>query len=165
MAADEVIGTVSGLAKLGVVDALVWDGAPSHRDDVVPGLGLPLIGLLPYSPELDLAERDFKEVRGLFHDGAWGHGPHPAACVQHLAPPSQGAEGRQPDTLLLKWNTNAGDRGHVLPEPGREGRRRRTPPRRIGGRLRTRPLPRQLGLDQGRHRPSLNRPGGMNRPD
>lgn len=40
--------------------AVVWDGAPSHRDQRVHGLGLPLIGLPPYSPELNPAERIFE---------------------------------------------------------------------------------------------------------
>ena len=43
--------------------AVVWDGAPSHRDQRVHGLGLPLIGLPPYSTELNPAERIFEEVR------------------------------------------------------------------------------------------------------
>ena len=42
---------------------MVWDGAPSHRDQRVHGLGVPLIGLPPYSPELNPAERVFEEVR------------------------------------------------------------------------------------------------------
>ena len=43
--------------------AVVWDGAPSHRDAAVQEVGLPLIGLPPYSPELNPAERLFEEVR------------------------------------------------------------------------------------------------------
>ncbi|MBI4504166.1 MAG: transposase [Chloroflexi bacterium] len=43
--------------------ALVWDGAPSHRDEDVHALGLLLIGLPPYSPELNAAERIFEELR------------------------------------------------------------------------------------------------------
>jgi transposase len=45
------------------VAALVWDGAPSHRDALVKEVGLPLLCLPPYSPELDPAERLFEEVR------------------------------------------------------------------------------------------------------
>lgn len=43
--------------------AVVWDGAPSHRDATVRSVGLPLIDLPPYSPELNPAERVFAEVR------------------------------------------------------------------------------------------------------
>ena len=49
--------------KADMMAAVVWDGAPSHRDKFVRGLGLPLIGLPPYSPELNPAERVFEEVR------------------------------------------------------------------------------------------------------
>jgi transposase len=63
MAADEVLGAVGGLQEIGAVSALIWDGAPSHRDEDVRGLGLTLIGLPPYSPELNPAERVFEELR------------------------------------------------------------------------------------------------------
>ena len=46
-----------------VVDALVWDGAGSHRDEGVRAVDLPLIALPPYSPELNPAERLFQELR------------------------------------------------------------------------------------------------------
>ena len=63
MVADEVLAAVGGLQRAEVVAALVWDGAPSHRDADVQGLGLPLIGLPAYSPELNPAERVFEELR------------------------------------------------------------------------------------------------------
>jgi hypothetical protein len=63
MGADQLLGAVGGLQPTGAVVALVWDGAASHRDARVPALGLPLIGLPPYSPELNPAERVFEELR------------------------------------------------------------------------------------------------------
>jgi transposase len=63
MKAQTLAETVSGLKQQTEVGALVWDGAPSHRDKLVRGVGLPLIGLPPYSPELNPAERVFEEVR------------------------------------------------------------------------------------------------------
>jgi len=63
MAADELIAAVGGLQRAEVVAALVWDGAPSHRDGDVQSLGMPLIGLPAYSPELNPAERVFEELR------------------------------------------------------------------------------------------------------
>lgn len=63
MAAEEVLGAVGGLQRTTEVEALVWDGAPSHRDADVQALGLPLIGLPPYSPELNPAERVIEEIR------------------------------------------------------------------------------------------------------
>jgi len=63
MKAEMVGAAVNGLKQQTDVAAVVWDGAPSHRDQRVHGLGLPLIGLPPYSPELNPAERVFEEVR------------------------------------------------------------------------------------------------------
>jgi hypothetical protein len=45
------------------VAALVWDNAPSHTARHVRDVGLPLIGLPPYSPELNPAERVIEELR------------------------------------------------------------------------------------------------------
>ncbi|MDP9070083.1 MAG: hypothetical protein M3N68_02105 [Actinomycetota bacterium] len=40
----------------------MWDGAPSHADATVRAVGLSLVALPPSSPELNPAERLFKEV-------------------------------------------------------------------------------------------------------
>jgi hypothetical protein len=63
MAATELLGMVRAVQQQTDLAALVWDGAPSHREERVAALGLPLIGLPPYSPELNPAERFFQEVR------------------------------------------------------------------------------------------------------
>jgi hypothetical protein len=63
MKAEMVGAAVNGLKQQTDVAAMVWDGARSHRGEFVRGLGLPLIGLPPYSPELNPAERVFEEVR------------------------------------------------------------------------------------------------------
>jgi len=63
MGADQLLGAVGGLQQTGEPAAIVWDGASSHRDARVRALGLPLIGLPPYSPELNPAERVFEELR------------------------------------------------------------------------------------------------------
>jgi DDE superfamily endonuclease len=42
---------------------LVWDSAPSHRSALVRAVGLPLVALPPYAPELNPAERVFEELR------------------------------------------------------------------------------------------------------
>ncbi len=44
-------------------DALIWDGAVSHRGQHVAQLPLKRIFLPPYSPELNPVERIFEEVR------------------------------------------------------------------------------------------------------
>jgi hypothetical protein len=63
MAATEFLGMVRAVQQQTDLAALIWDGAPSHREERVQALGLPLIGLPPYSPELNPAERFFQEVR------------------------------------------------------------------------------------------------------
>lgn len=45
------------------IEAVVWDGAPSHKAKDVGKVGLPLVGLPPYAPELNPAERVFEEIR------------------------------------------------------------------------------------------------------
>ena len=63
MKAGMMKAVVRGLKQETEVGAVVWDGAPGHRDQGVQELGMPLIGLPPYSPELNPAERVFEEVR------------------------------------------------------------------------------------------------------
>lgn len=63
MAGEQMVTAVGGLQKHTDIAAVVWDGAPGHRDEWVRDLGMPLIGLPPYSPELNPAERVFEEVR------------------------------------------------------------------------------------------------------
>ena len=45
------------------IQALVWDNAPSQTAKLVRRVGLPRVGLPPYSPELNSAERVFEEIR------------------------------------------------------------------------------------------------------
>lgn len=63
MASDEILASVGGLHQETRLGALVWDGAGSHRDEALAGIGLPRITLPPYSPELNPAERVFAELR------------------------------------------------------------------------------------------------------
>ena len=63
MRGDMTAAAVNGLKQQTEIAAVVWDGAASHRSELVRGVGLPLIGLPPYSPELNPAERVFQEVR------------------------------------------------------------------------------------------------------
>jgi hypothetical protein len=44
-------------------EALVWDSASPHQGRQVAQLGIPLVFLPPYAPELDPAERVFREIR------------------------------------------------------------------------------------------------------
>jgi transposase len=63
MKATDLVPLMEALRTNAPLDAIVWDGASSHRDDAVRAVGVPLVGLPPYSPELNPAERLFEEVR------------------------------------------------------------------------------------------------------
>ena len=63
MKAEALWPTMAGLQEMDILDGLVWDNAPSHRDADITDLDLALIGLPPYSPELNPAERLFEEIR------------------------------------------------------------------------------------------------------
>jgi transposase len=62
MKQEAISGEVEALKEKGV-QAIVWDGAPCHRAQKVKEIGVTLIRLAPYSPELNLAERVFEELR------------------------------------------------------------------------------------------------------
>jgi DDE superfamily endonuclease len=63
MKAVDLVPLMEALQANAPLDALVWDGAASHHDDAVRAVGVPLIQLPAYSPELNPAERLFAEVR------------------------------------------------------------------------------------------------------
>lgn len=63
MKASEIRRALDRVVADQAVDALVWDGAGSHKDENVRAVNLPQIALPPYSPELNPAERVFQEIR------------------------------------------------------------------------------------------------------
>ena len=63
MKAEALWPLVAGLQEMDVLEGLVWDNAPSHCDGDITDLDLALVGLPPYSPELNPAERLFEEIR------------------------------------------------------------------------------------------------------
>jgi hypothetical protein len=63
MRAGDLLGAVRAIQQQTDLAAVVWDGAPSHHEDRVRALGLPLIELPPYSPELNPAERLIEAIR------------------------------------------------------------------------------------------------------
>lgn len=63
MKGEECCGVVRGIEQAGVLDALVWGGAPGHTDHRVARIGVPLIALPPSSPELNPAERLLEAIR------------------------------------------------------------------------------------------------------
>ncbi|MCL4534245.1 MAG: transposase [Bacteroidetes bacterium] len=60
---ETVAELVKGWKERGIT-ALVWDGSGGHRARLVREAGVKLIGLPPYAPELNPAERVFQEIRG-----------------------------------------------------------------------------------------------------
>jgi len=62
MKQETVIKVVTAWQKAGI-DAIIWDGASSHRANEVQKLEPTLICQPPYAPELNPAERIFEAVR------------------------------------------------------------------------------------------------------
>ena len=63
MRSKETASVVLGWQRNTELEAVVWDGAPSHRSEIVQGLGFPLVRQPAYAPELNPAERLFEELR------------------------------------------------------------------------------------------------------
>jgi hypothetical protein len=63
MRSEETASVVRGWQQNTDVEAVVWDGASSHRSEVVQEMGFPLVQQPAYAPELNPAERFFEELR------------------------------------------------------------------------------------------------------
>lgn len=68
---EAVAETVTDWRERGIA-TVVWDGAPSHKAGVVRAVGLPLVPLPPYAPELNPAERVFEEIRRVVEGLVYG---------------------------------------------------------------------------------------------
>jgi hypothetical protein len=82
MKAEALWPTIAGIQEMDILDALVWDNAPSHRDDDITDLDLGFVGLPAYSPELNPAERLFEEIRRLVEGRVYATLDDKAAEVQ-----------------------------------------------------------------------------------
>lgn len=91
MQGSEFCGVVRGIQQAGILDGLVWDGAPGHRDARVRRIELPLVALPPYSPELNPAERLFEVIRAEIEGELYAD--LPAKCA-HV------------DAILARWNAH-----------------------------------------------------------
>lgn len=78
----EPVAEVVGQWQADGVAALVWDNAPSHTATLVREVGLPLIGLPPYSPELNPAERVIEELRRAVEGEVYGDIERTMAAVE-----------------------------------------------------------------------------------
>jgi transposase len=63
MRSQETASVVRGWQRNTDLEAVVWDGAPSHRSQVVQDLGFPLVQQPAYAPELNPVERLIEELR------------------------------------------------------------------------------------------------------
>ena len=71
MCKEQVAETITQWRDEGVA-ALVWDSAPSHTAKMVRQVGIPLVRLPSYSPELNPAERVFEEIRRVVEGEVYG---------------------------------------------------------------------------------------------
>jgi transposase len=63
MRSEETASAVRGWQRNTDLEAVVWDGASSHRSKVVQDLGFPLVVQPAYAPELNPVERLIEELR------------------------------------------------------------------------------------------------------
>lgn len=64
------------------IEALVWDNAPSHRAKMVQERSVKQVLLPSYSPELDIVERVFEEVRREIEGEVYGSIEAKVAAVE-----------------------------------------------------------------------------------
>ncbi len=87
--------------------ALVWDNAPSHTATLVRGVGLPLVGLPPYSPELNPAERIFQEIRRAVEGQVYADIEAKIAAVEAVLVPLAADPARVRQLAGWDWITDA----------------------------------------------------------
>ena len=87
--------------------ALVWDNAPSHTAKIVRGVGLPLVGLPPYSPELNPAERIFEEIRRAVEGAVYADIDAKVAAVEAVLAPLAADPARVRQLAGWGWITHA----------------------------------------------------------
>lgn len=63
-------------------EAIVWDNAPSHKAHLVRQVGVPLVPLPAYAPELNPAERVFEELRRVIEGHVYGRIEDKVALVE-----------------------------------------------------------------------------------
>lgn len=72
MNSEATASVVLGLQRNTSVDCVVWDGAPSHRSELVEAVGFPVVQQPPYAPELNPVERFFEELRRAVEGRTYG---------------------------------------------------------------------------------------------
>jgi transposase len=112
--ADALWPLVAGLQEMHVLDGLVWDNAPSHRDADIRALDLAQVALPPYSPELNPAERLFEEIRRQVEGRVYASLDEKVAAVQALLDELDTDPARVRRLCGWDWITDA---LAALPEP------------------------------------------------
>jgi hypothetical protein len=67
----ETLAPVLGAWSQAGIKAVVWDSAGSHKAKLVRAVGVPLVYLPPYSPELNPAERVIEAIRAQVEGRVW----------------------------------------------------------------------------------------------
>ena len=91
MKGEEFCQVVRGAEQTTDIGVIVWDGAPGHTDHRVARIGLPVIALPPYSPELNPAERLFEAIR---------------AEIEGEIYPDLEAKCARVDAILARWDAH-----------------------------------------------------------
>lgn len=81
MKGEDFCGVARGAEQTTEMGAIIWDGAPGHRDHRVARIGVPLIALPPYSPERGPAERLFEAIRAEIEGEVYADLDHTCAAV------------------------------------------------------------------------------------
>lgn len=109
---EQVAEAVGAWREEGVT-ALVWDNAPGHKAKVVREQGVTLVGLPPYAPELNPAERVFEEIRRTVEGRVYGTIDAKVAAVEHFLHSLAQDPERVKRLVAWPWITSALD--HLPP--------------------------------------------------
>ncbi len=114
MASEETASVVLGLQRSTSVDCVVWDGAPSHRSELVKVVGFPLIQQPAYAPQLNPAERLFEELRRAVEGRTYGSIQEKVAAIESELHQWDANPDRVRQLVDWWWITDALDQ---LPQP------------------------------------------------
>lgn len=82
MSSEATASIVQGWQYNTELQAVVWDGAPSHRSALVQELGFPLVQQPAYAPELNPMERLFEELRRAVEGKVYGSLEDKVAAIE-----------------------------------------------------------------------------------
>ena len=104
MKSETVVRAVLGMRRYTQVRALVWDGAQSHRSELVRSVvGVKTIVQPAYSPELNPAERIFEEVRRWVEGRVYGSVEEKMAAVDECLSRLESDPERVKSLVGWKW--------------------------------------------------------------